>query len=229
MAIKTCIFDAYGTLFDVSAAAREAAAEPGNETLAETWPALAADWRRKQLEYTWLRAVTGEHTDFWTVTQDGLDWALDAQGLGGQAELRDRLLALYWELSAYPEVPDMLARLKAEGFSTAILSNGSPDMLDGAVSSAGIGELLDDVLSVESVGIFKPAPQVYELVTKRFDCARDEVLFVSSNGWDASAAAGYGFFTAWVNRAGDPMERLGHPPHEMLTDLTPIPDIAKGI
>ena len=229
MPITTCIFDAYGTLFDVTAAARQAATEPGAERLAESWPKLAADWRRKQLEYSWLRAVTGEHKDFWAVTQDGLDWALEAQGLAGDAALRERLLALYWELGAYPEVPEMLARLKAAGLNTAILSNGSPEMLAGAVDSADIGALLDDVLSVESVGVFKPAPQVYELVTKRFSCQRDEVLFVSSNGWDAAAAAGFGFFTAWVNRAGEPQDKLGHPPHEMLKDLSLIPDIAAAI
>ncbi|GKY89335.1 haloacid dehalogenase type II [Sinisalibacter aestuarii] len=228
MPITTCIFDAYGTLFDVSAAAREAAAEPGNAALAECWQALAFDWRRKQLEYTWLRAITHEHRDFWRVTRDALDWAMEAQGLR-DAGLRERLLALYWTLSPYPEVPGMLTRLKQAGIGTAILSNGSPDMLDGAVRSAGIGALLDDVLSVESVGIYKPAPQVYELVTTRFGCARDEVLFVSSNGWDINGAAGYGFFTAWVNRMGEPRDRLDHPPHEELADLTPIPDIAAAI
>lgn len=229
MPIKTCIFDAYGTLFDVTAAARKAAGEPGRDALAELWPRLAADWRAKQLQYTWLRALTHEHRDFWSVTQDGLDWALEAAGLAGDAELRERLLQLYWELSAFGEVPAMLAALKQAGFQTAILSNGSPDMLHGAVASAGIGADLDDVLSVESVGVFKPAPEVYELVTKRFACTRDEVLFVSSNGWDASAASGYGFMTAWVNRAGEPMDRLDHRPHEELSDLTLIPDIAAAI
>jgi 2-haloacid dehalogenase len=229
MPITACIFDAYGTLFDVSAAAREAAAQPENAAIAESWPKLAADWRQKQLEYSWLRAITGEHRDFWTVTKDGLDWALAAQGLAGDAELRERLLALYWQLPAYPEVPEVLARLQAEGIATAILSNGSPAMLDAAVRSAGIEALLDDVLSVERVGIFKPAPQVYELVTTRFDCPRDAVLFVSANGWDASAAAGYGFLTAWINRAGAPPERLGHPPHEVLGDLTTIPEIAAAL
>ena len=228
MTITTCIFDAYGTLFDVAAAAREAAGEPGRAALAACWQKLAADWRLKQLQYTWLRAVAGEHRDFWDVTGDGLDWALEANGLTGDVELRARLLKLYWELSAYPEVPAMLAALKQAGFNTAILSNGSPAMLDGAVRSAGVGAHLDDVLSVESVGIFKPAPLVYELVTKRFGCARDEVLFVSSNGWDAAAASGYGFFTAWVNRAGEPMDRLDHKPHKVLSDLTQIPDIARS-
>ncbi len=224
MAISTCIFDAYGTLFDVAAAARIAAEEPGQEALAKAWPQLAADWRTKQLQYTWLRAVTGDHTDFWAVTQDGLDWALEAQGLADPA-LRERLLALYWELAAYPEVPDMLATLKSSGLKTGILSNGSPEMLDGAVQSAGIEALLDATLSVESVGIFKPASQVYDLVGQHFGSAPDQVLFVSSNGWDAAAAAAYGFTTVWVNRASDPVDRLPGRPHHQMPDLVGIPDL----
>ncbi len=221
MAITTCIFDAYGTLFDVSAAARAAAGEPGNGALKDTWQSLAADWRAKQLQYTWLRAIMGDHCDFWQVTRDGLDWALEAARITDPA-IRERLLALYWELEAYPEVPQMLADLKAAGMSTAILSNGSPDMLAGAVRSADLGDLLDDTLSVESVGIFKPDARVYDMVGQRFGCARDQVLFVSSNGWDACAAAGYGFATAWVNRAGDPLDRLPAAPHHILSDLTGI-------
>lgn len=226
--ITTCIFDAYGTLFDVSAAAREAAAEPGREAFADHWPAIARDWRLKQLQYTWLRAVMGEHCDFWKVTQDGLDWALEASDLGGDAELRERLLQLYWELSAYPEVPKMLAKLKAMAMNTAILSNGSPDMLAGAVDSAGIGDVLDDVLSVESVSIFKPARIVYDLVGARFGCTPDQVLFVSSNGWDAAAASAYGFRTAWVNRMNEPVDRLPAVPGTILNDLTGIPNIAEA-
>lgn len=223
MPITTCVFDAYGTLFDVAAAAREAAAEPGREAFGEHWPRVATDWRLKQLQYTWLRAVAGAHTDFWEVTRDGLDWALENAGLDRDPELRERLLQLYWELSAYPEVPHMLAELKDQGLNTAILSNGSPDMLDGAVRSAGIGALLDDVLSVESVGIFKPAAAVYDLVLKRFNCAPENVLFVSSNGWDAACATGFGFTTAWVNRAGEPIDRLPWSPRIVLNDLTGIP------
>lgn len=223
MAITTCVFDAYGTLFDVAAAARQAAAEPGFERLRDSWAQVARDWRQKQLSYSWLRAVAGAHADFWDVTQDGLDWALEANGLGGEVALRQRLLDLYWELRAFPEVPAMLKTLKAGGLATAILSNGSPRMLEGAVSSAGIGDVLDDVLSVESVGVFKPARVVYDLVGQRFGCAPGEVLFVSSNGWDAAAGAGYGFFTAWVNRAGEPMDRLPWKPHRVLKDLTGIP------
>ncbi len=229
MKITACVFDAYGTLFDVAAAARASAAEPGNEKLADCWQALAADWRQKQLEYSWLRAITGEHCDFWQVTKDGLDWAMAAQGLTGDAPLRDRLLALYWTLAPYPEAKGVLRKLRHAGLQTAILSNGSPQMLEAAVASAGIGNLLDDVLSVESVGVFKPAARVYELVTARFDCARDEVLFVSANGWDAAGAAGFGFITAWINRAGLPMDRLGHPPHEEMKDLTMIPAMAVAI
>ena len=226
MAITTCVFDAYGTLFDVAAAARQAAAEPEFETLADKWPELANHWRLKQLQYTWLRAVADAHCDFWDVTQDGLDWALEAVGLQGDITLRQRLLDLYWELQAYPEVPDMLKALKAGGLQTAILSNGSPPMLNGAVQSAAIGDVLDDVLSVESVGVFKPHASVYDLVQNRFGCARDEVLFVSSNGWDAAGASGYGFVTAWVNRAGEPMDRLPWKPAHVLPDLTTIPQLA---
>ena len=228
MPIRACVFDAYGTLFDVSAAARIAAREPGNEALAAVWPALAHDWRLKQLQYTWLRAVMGEHRDFWDVTADGLDWAMEANGLTG-TDLRERLLNLYWELEAYSEVPAMLAVLKSAGLATAILSNGSPKMLHGAVASAKIGEVLDDVLSVESVGIFKPARAVYDLVGERFGTAPDEILFVSSNGWDAAAGAHYGFATAWVNRAGEPVDRLPAQPGHILTDLTTIPDLAKAL
>ncbi|MCL6285722.1 haloacid dehalogenase type II [Ruegeria sp. 2012CJ41-6] len=227
MAITTCVFDAYGTLFDVSAAARQAAAEPDFPALAETWAELANHWRLKQLQYTWLRAITGAHTDFWTVTQQGLDWALEACGLDGNPALRQRLLDLYWELQAYPEVPQMLAALKSAGLNTAILSNGSPEMLDGAVQSAGIGDVLDDVLSVESVGVFKPDARVYDLVQTRFDTPRDAVLFVSSNGWDAAGASGYGFVTAWVNRASEPVDRLPWRPAHILSDLTSIPELAR--
>lgn len=223
--ITTCIFDAYGTLFDVAAAARQVATEPGRADFARHWPALSEKWRQKQLQYSWLRTITGDHTDFWSLTQDGLDWALEAEGLAGDVALRDRLLALYWQLSAYDEVPGMLAALKAAGMNTAILSNGSPEMLSGAVQSAGLSDVLDDVLSVESVGVFKPAPQVYDMVIQRFGCAKSHVLFVSANGWDAGAAAAYGFQTVWVNRAGDPVDRLPGRPGHVLPDLRSVPDL----
>lgn len=219
--ITTCVFDAYGTLFDVAAAARELAGQPGREAFAEVWQQVAGDWRLKQLQYSWLRAVARDHCDFWDVTGDGLDWALERAGLA-DAELREELMGLYWTLSAYPEVPAMLAALKGAGMQTGILSNGSPQMLQGAVDSAGIGDMLDAVLSVEDVGIFKPDARVYDMVGQRFGCTPEEVLFVSSNGWDAAFAAAYGFDTLWVSRAGEPMDRLSGKPGRIAQDLTGV-------
>ncbi|MFO6464483.1 haloacid dehalogenase type II [Jannaschia sp. KMU-145] len=226
MAIDTCIFDAYGTLFDVSAAARHAADD--TPALTDIWATLAADWRDKQLQYTWLRAVSGDHCDFWQVTGDGLDWAMEKAGLS-DAALRDRLMNLYWELAAYPEVPDMLGALKDAGRATGILSNGTPEMLQAATASAGIGRLLDHVLSVESVGIFKPSPKVYDMVGRAFGCEAGDVLFVSSNGWDAAAAQAYGFRTVWVNRAGLPMDRLPGRPDHVLDDLEGLPALVASL
>lgn len=218
MTISVCVFDAYGTLFDVSAAARKAASEPGREVLAGAWPLVADTWRSKQLQYTWIRAVTGKHDDFWTVTQEALDYALEAHSLNGNG-LRDRLLQLYWELEAYPDAAETLTALKAAGVRCAILSNGSPAMLEAAVANAGIGDLLDAVISVEEVGVFKPNPAVYGLVGERFGVRPEEVAFVSSNGWDAAAATGFGFHTIWANRAGDPVDRLPWRPREIASDL----------
>ena len=228
MTLTTYVFDAYGTLFDVNSAARRLAERPDYAHLREVWPKLSEIWRSKQLQYSWLRTIMGEYCSFWQVTKDGLDFALEATGLSDDMELREELLALYWELAAFKEVPKMLATLKAQGAQTAILSNGSPDMLQAAVSSAGIEMFLDAVLSVETVGIFKPNSSVYQMVEDHFSCDRSQVLFVSSNGWDAAGAAGFGFQTAWVNRAGDPMDRLPHSPQHVLTDLTSIPTLARG-
>jgi 2-haloacid dehalogenase len=223
--ITTCVFDAYGTLFDVNAAARKLAEEDGLESFAAVWQQVSMHWRLKQLQYSWLRSLTGEHVDFWQVTQDGLDWALEATDQDDPA-LRERLLGLYWQLAAYAEVPAILAQLKEVGLNTAILSNGSPAMLDAAVDSAGIAGVLDAVLSVEEVGIFKPDARVYDMVGARFGCTAPEVLFVSSNGWDVAAAASYGFRTLWVNRAGEPVDRLPGRPAAVIADLTGVPEIA---
>lgn len=183
MPIKVCVFDAYGTLFDVASAARELALQPGRERLKNCWVKLANDWRHKQLQYSWLRAIMNKHTDFWSVTQDGLDWALEANNLSDDSDLRKELLKLYFNLTAYPEVFQILSDLRSNHILTGILSNGSPDMLNGAVQSAGISDLLNEVISVEDVGVFKPDISVYELVEKRFGCEIREVLFVSSNCW----------------------------------------------
>lgn len=227
MPIRICVFDAYGTLFDVAAAARAAAAEPGAGTWAPRWPALSAHWRRKQLEYTWLRAVADAHLDFWQVTQDALDWALEAEGLDDPA-LRQRLLDLYHELAAFPEVPAVLEALKVQGLQVAILSNGAPKMLEAAARSAGIDGLLDAILSVEDVGVFKPHRSVYAMVGTRFATDPAEVAFVSSNGWDACAAAAFGFHAIWVNRDGAPMDRLHGRPAQILSDLAGLPARLSG-
>ena len=224
MTITTCIFDAYGTLFDVNAAAREVASQPGQAQLAAVWGTLSKDWRSKQLEYSWLRAIAGRHIPFWQVTQDALDWAMENNGLHDNA-LRAKLLAVYKECPAFPEVEDMLKALREKNMNIAILSNGSPDMLVAAVRSSGIGQYLDDVLTVEDVQIYKPHRLVYDLVFDRFGVPQTEVLFGSSNGWDAAGAAGYGFGTVWVNRTGAPQDRLWSAPHRTLTDLSTIPDL----
>ncbi len=227
--IRVVAFDAYGTLFDVAAAARQAADEPEHAVLRENWPRIAAAWRIRQLEYTWLRSLAGAHDDFWQVTRDALDWSLENEGLGDNASLRKRLLDLYWTLQAYPEAVQALHRLRSDRHAVAILSNGSVQMLDAAVSSAGIGNMVDAVLSVDSVGIFKPSARVYRLVCDRFDCEPAAVAFVSANGWDAAAGAGYGFRTIWVNREGAPRERLPWSPEIVVSDLSAIPTAVRAM
>ena len=220
--IRACVFDAYGTLFDVNSAAAKLAGEIG-----EGWPKLAEIWRTKQLQYSWLRSLMGAHADFQQVTGDALDFALAQLGIA-DADLRGRLMALYFTLDAYPEVPDMLRRLKARGLKTAILSNGSPAMLKAAVTSAGIADDLDAVLSVEDAGIYKPHASVYRLATAHFDLAPAAILFLSSNGWDAHGAAHFGFRVFWVNRFGQPSEHLPGAPERVLKDLAALPDLVGG-
>ncbi len=221
---RLCVFDAYGTLFDVAGAARQAAAEPGGGVLADIWPGLAEDWRRKQLEYSWLRAVTGDYKPFRAVTEDALDWALETAGVSDPA-LRETLMALYDALPAYPEVPQVLDTLRGSGIACAILSNGSPDMLQAAVDSAGLAARLDAILSVDAVQTFKPARAVYDRVGAHFGTAPEAVTFVSSNGWDVAGAAAYGFRTVWVNRAGVAQDRLMAAPGRVLPDLSGLPGV----
>ena len=223
---EVLVFDAYGTLFDVAAAARQAASRPDAGRLAEVWPKLAEDWRRKQLEYSWLRAIMGAHADFATVTAEALDWAMEAQGLGTERALRAVLLGLYDKLAPYPEVISVLTALRQKGARLAILSNGAPAMLEAAIRSAGIEGLIEAALSVEDVGIYKPAAAVYAQVEARLDVPPSRVLFVSSNGWDVAGAARFGFATAWVNRANAPIDRLPHGPAHILRDLSHLPEIA---
>lgn len=214
--IALVLFDAYGTLLDVHSAVGRHAAAIGPDAAA-----LSRLWRQKQLEYTWTRSLMGRHADFAVVTAEALDFALATYGLA-DAALREALLRAYRTLDAYPEVPAVLEDLRRRGLRTAILSNGSPEMLAAGVAAAGIGALLDAVLSVESVGIYKPDPRVYRLAVDHFDVPAAETLFVSSNAWDAAGAAAYGFRVAWINRIGQPAEYGFAPPAATLTDLTEI-------
>jgi len=226
--IRAVVFDAYGTLFDVAGAARAAATRPDGAALADLWPKLAEDWRRKQLEYSWLRAIGNAHTGFDQVTADALDWAMELHGLTDPA-LRNMLLSLYQSLPAYPEVPAVLDAVRGQGRLTAILSNGTPAMLAAATASAGIAHLFDAVISVEEVGVFKPHASVYALTHRHLGTAPGEVLFVSSNAWDVAGAAAFGFATVWVNRAGLPADRLPGRPAHVLPDLSALPDIARNL
>jgi 2-haloacid dehalogenase len=210
--IKACVFDAYGTLFDYASAAAGC-----RDLLGDKTERLTVLWRDKQLQYSWLRAVQSRHADFWQVTGDALDYALEALDLA-DAALRDRLMNLYLMLATFPEVPEVLRHLKTAGLATAILSNGSPAMLRPAVDGAGIGALLDGVLSVEEVGVYKPHPKVYQLAVDRLGAAAGTILFVSSNAWDAHAASAFGMRVAWCNRYAQRRERLpGHPDREIRT------------
>lgn len=209
------VFDAYGTLFDVDGAARQAALD--DPSLQGIWPALSADWRRKQLEYSWLRAITDDHVDFWQVTAEALDWAAERHAIS--TDQTRRLLDLYRSLPPYPEVAATLDRLRAGGARTAIFSNGSPAMLADAIASADLSHRLETALSVEAAGRFKPATEAYRVVTGHFACAPGDITFVSSNGWDIYGAARFGFATVWVNRTGLPVDRLSRSPDRILTDL----------
>lgn len=217
--IRACVFDAYGTLFDVHAAANRCRDDLGDKA-----DRLSDIWRQKQLQYTWLRSLMAAHVDFWRVTGDALDYAMAAVGLDDKA-MRERLMALYRELDAYPEVPAVLRDLKKAGLATAILSNGAPAMLEAAVESAGIGTELDHTLSVEDVGIYKPDPRVYRLASERIGVSPSEICFLSSNSWDAHGASHFGFRVVWVNRFGLPRENLPGRPDIEVDDLTALPAI----
>ena len=210
--IGACVFDAYGTLFDVNAAAAQC-----RDALGDKADELSALWRTRQLEYTWLRSLMQEYVEFWQVTGDGLDYALASLGIEDDT-LRQRLMDIYMRLDAYPEVKDVLTALKAGGIKTAILSNGSPKMLASAVENAGIEDVLDLSFSVDSIGIYKPHPSVYQMAVDGLDVAPKRICFMSSNAWDAAGAANFGFRVVWVNRFGQPRERIpGDPEHETTT------------
>jgi len=217
--IRACVFDAYGTLFDFASAAAGC-----RDVLGDHATALTALWRDKQLQYAWLRSLQHRHANLWQITGDSLDYALETLGLADPA-LRQRLMELYRTLAVFPEVPDTLRRLRAAGLKTAILSNGSPAMLASAVEGNCLGELLDAVISVEEVGVFKPDPRVYQLALDRLGVAAAEVSFQSSNSWDAYAASAFGMHVVWCNRYGQKPERLPGRPEHIVTSLDALPNL----
>jgi 2-haloacid dehalogenase len=213
---KAFVFDAYGTLFDVHAAIarHRAAAGPDADRFSELW-------RLKQLEYSWTLTLSGQYADFWTLTQRALDYAF-ARVPSVDRALRAQLLEAYQKLDAYPDARAALAALRARGLATAILSNGSPGMLNAAVEASGMATLLDAVLSVDTVRMYKPRPEVYALVTTHFALRPQEVAFVSSNRWDVMGAAAFGFRPIWVNRTRLPDEYAEHPPPRTVPDLSAV-------
>lgn len=220
--VQACVFDAYGTLFDVAAPANASKAALGEDA-----GALTELWRRKQLEYTWLRSLMGRHADFWQVTADALDYALAALALDGPG-LRQRLLDAYLALDAHPDVPATLATLRARGLRLAILSNGTPAMLAAACERNGLGDAFDAVYSVEAVGTFKPHPDVYRHAADALALPPASILFMSSNGWDIAGAASFGFRTVWVNRGAQPRERLPGGPLAEISDLAGLTALVDG-
>ncbi|MDA8855825.1 haloacid dehalogenase type II [Alphaproteobacteria bacterium] len=214
------VFDAYGTLLDVDAAAREAAAEPGMEALKENWLPIAKGWRERQLRYSWLCSMMGKYDDFWELTIRALDTTLEEHALASSDKVRARLLSLYSELSAYQEVPEVLANLKAAGHRLAVLSNASPSMLVKALDAAGISEWFDELLSVDVLKCYKPTPAVYQLIPDRFDCKPSDVTFFSSNNWDVSGAGAFGFKTIWVNRTGVAWDNLPGKPDIIVNSIS---------
>jgi 2-haloacid dehalogenase len=215
--IEACVFDAYGTLLDVRSATARLAQELDGKA-----EQIGALWRLRQLEYTWLRSLMQRHEDFWTVTRDALDHAFGVAGLADE-DLKARLMQAYLSLDAYPDVAPALSELRSKGLQTAILSNGTPAMLASGVASAGIGDSLDAVLSIEDVGIYKPHPSVYQLACDRLGLERDGICFVSSNGWDVAGAATFGFQTVWLNRFDQERDRLPGEPRLILRGLDELP------
>jgi len=221
--VQACVFDAYGTLFDFASAARGCA-----DVLGDGIDRLTALWRDKQLQYTWLRALQGQHADFWQVTGDALDFALATLGID-KPGLRGRLMDLYLRLDAFPEVPDVLRHLRNAGMRTAILSNGSPTMLDAVVKTSGLDALLDAVLSVEAVGVYKPHPKVYQLAVDRLAVPAAAIAFQSSNAWDAYAASAFGMRVVWCNRYGAQPERLPGAPDRTVRSLAELPSLVGAV
>ena len=216
--IKAIIFDAYGTLFDVNSAA-----EKCKEKLGDKWEGFANYWRTTQLEYTWLRSLMRRHKDFWQITEDSLDKSMNFYNIDNS--MRSELLNLYKVLSPFTEVRDTLNKLKQSNYRLAILSNGTPDLLNELVVSNQLKDIFDDIFSVEEAGIFKPDSKVYDLPINKYNIEKNEVLFLSANTWDVSGAGNYGYNTVWVNRNNNIFDKLDFEPNQQISNLSELLDL----
>ena len=216
--IKAIRFDAYGTLFDVNSAA-----EKCKEKLGDKWEGFANYWRTTQLEYTWLRSLMRRHKDFWQITEDSLDKSMNFYNIDNS--MRSELLNLYKVLSPFTEVRDTLKKLKQSNYKLAILSNGTPDLLNELVISNQLKDIFDDIFSVEEVGIFKPDSKVYDLPINKYNIEKNEVLFLSANTWDVSGAGNYGYNTVWVNRNNNIFDKLDFEPIKQISNLSELLDL----
>ena len=218
--IKAIIFDAYGTLFDVNSAA-----EKCKDKIGDKWEAFANYWRTTQLEYTWLRSLMKRHKDFWQITEDSLDKSMSVFKIDNS--MREELLNLYKILSPFEEVPEVLKSLKEKNFKLAILSNGTPSLLNELVQSNKLDNLFDDIFSIEEVGIFKPDSKVYDMPIKKYKIEKNEVAFLSANTWDVSGGGNYGYNSIWVNRNNNIFDKLDYSPQNEIKNLNDLLDITK--
>ena len=213
--VKAIIFDAYGTLFDVNSAA-----EKCKDKIGDKWESFANFWRTTQLEYTWLRSLMKRHKDFWQITEDSLDKSMKAFSI--DPSMKNELMNLYKVLSPFKEVPETLKKLKGKNFKLAILSNGTPSLLDELVKSNNLDKLFDDIFSIEEVGIYKPDSRVYDLPIKKYKIKNSEVMFLSANTWDVSGGGNYGYQSIWVNRNNNIFDNLDFNPSNQIKDLTEL-------
>tara|TARA_Y100000591_G_scaffold49203_1_gene37483 strand:- start:707 stop:1369 length:663 start_codon:yes stop_codon:yes gene_type:complete len=216
--IKAIIFDAYGTLFDVNSAAEKCKEKLGNK-----WEGFANYWRITQLEYTWLRSLMKRHKNFWQITEDSLDKSMNFYNIDNS--MRSELLNLYKTLSPFPEIKDTLKKLKQSNYKLAILSNGTPDLLDELVASNGLKDIFDDIFSVEEVGIFKPDSKVYDLPINKYNIEKNEVLFLSANTWDVAGAGNFGYISIWLNRNNNIFDKLDFEPNKQISNLSELLDL----
>ena len=213
--IKAIIFDAYGTLFDVNSAA-----EKCKDKIGDKWEAFANFWRTTQLEYTWLRSLMKRHKDFWQITEDSLDKSMKAFNI--DPKMKKELLNLYKVLSPFKEVPKTLKTLKERNFKLAILSNGTPSLLNELVKSNNLNDLFNDLFSIEEVGIYKPDSKVYDMPIKKYKIEKNEVVFLSANTWDVSGGGNYGFNSIWVNRNNSIFDNLDYKPRNEIKNLNEL-------